>query len=158
MNTPIKKLPCRVTDIMEHIPHRYPFLLVDMILDYKINSFVKAQKNVTFNEPYFEGHFPTYPIMPGVLILESLAQISGILTTLGAEALDSKHLYFLAGVNNVRFKKPVLPGDILILHSELSKSVKNLYKYKTQALVNDLIVAEAEIMLAKGEIRNEQNS
>ncbi len=158
MTSQIKKLPCRVIDIIEHIPHRYPFLLVDVILDYKINSFIKAQKNVTFNEPYFEGHFPNYPIMPGVLILESLAQASGILTTLNVGHLDSKHLFFLAGINGVKFKKPVLPGDVLILYSELSKSMKGLFKYKTQALVNNLVVAEAEITLAKGEIKNEQNT
>ena len=158
MNSPIKKLPCKVVDIIDYIPHRYPFLLIDVILEYQTNLLLKTQKNVTYNEPYFEGHFPKYPIMPGVLILEALAQTSGVLAILSDGVLSKNNLFFLAGINDVRFKKTVLPGDILILHAELIKTVKTLYKFKTKAYVEDKIVAEADIVLVKGEVKNEQDS
>ena len=136
--------------VLARLPHRYPFLLVDRILERgerEGQPFVRALKNVSVNEPYFQGHFPGRPIMPGVLQIEALAQASIFLLN---DQMPEGSLAFLAGVEGVRFKKPVVPGDQLILESQLEFFRRNLGKVKTQALVDGVVVTEATIMFAVG--------
>ena len=136
--------------VLERLPHRYPFLLVDRILERGERDglpFVRALKNVTINEPFFQGHFPGRPIMPGVLQIEALAQASIFLLE---DQMPAGSLAFLAGVEAVRFKKPVVPGDQLILESQLEYFRRSLGKVKTQALVDGVVVTEAQIMFAIG--------
>ena len=136
--------------VLERLPHRYPFLLVDRILERGERDglpFVRALKNVTINEPFFQGHFPGRPIMPGVLQIEALAQASIFLLE---DQMPAGSLAFLAGVEAVRFKKPVVPGDQLILESNLEYFRRSLGKVKTQALVDGVVVTEAQIMFAIG--------
>jgi 3-hydroxyacyl-[acyl-carrier-protein] dehydratase len=136
--------------VLARLPHRYPFLLVDRILERGERDgqpFVKALKNVSVNEPYFQGHFPGRPIMPGVLQIEALAQASIFLLE---DQMPEGSLAFLAGVEGVRFKKPVVPGDQLILESQLEFFRRNLGKVKTQALVDGVVVTEAVILFAVG--------
>ncbi len=136
--------------VLARLPHRYPFLLVDRILERgerEGQPYVKALKNVSVNEPYFQGHFPGRPIMPGVLQIEALAQASIFLLE---DQMPEGSLAFLAGVEGVRFKKPVVPGDQLILESQLEFFRRNLGKVKTQALVDGVVVTEATIMFAVG--------
>jgi 3-hydroxyacyl-[acyl-carrier-protein] dehydratase len=136
--------------VLARLPHRYPFLLVDRILERGERDglpFVRALKNVTINEPFFQGHFPGRPIMPGVLQIEALAQASIFLLE---DQMPEGSLAFLAGVEAVRFKKPVVPGDQLILESSLEFFRRNLGKVKTQALVDGVVVTEAQIMFAVG--------
>ncbi|MHB8404294.1 MAG: 3-hydroxyacyl-ACP dehydratase FabZ [Gammaproteobacteria bacterium] len=133
--------------IMKQLPHRYPFLLVDRVLECKLGRSLTAVKNVTINEPFFPGHFPRRPVMPGVLILEALAQATGLLTfaTLG-HAPDQKTLYYFVGIDNARFKKPVEPGDQLILKVEHLWNKRGVWKYKARAEVDGQMVTEAELM------------
>ena len=136
--------------VLARLPHRYPFLLVDRILERGERDglpFVRALKNVTINEPFFQGHFPGRPIMPGVLQIEALAQASIFLLE---DQMPEGSLAFLAGVEAVRFKKPVVPGDQLILESQLEYFRRSLGKVKTQALVDGVVVTEAQIMFAVG--------
>ena len=136
--------------VLARLPHRYPFLLVDRILERGERDglpFVRALKNVTINEPFFQGHFPGRPIMPGVLQIEALAQASIFLLE---DQMPEGSLAFLAGVEAVRFKKPVVPGDQLILVSHLEYFRRSLGKVKTQALVDGVVVTEAQIMFAVG--------
>ena len=139
-----------IQKVLERLPHRYPFLLVDRILERGERDglpFVRALKNVTINEPFFQGHFPGRPIMPGVLQIEALAQASIFLLE---DQMPQGSLAFLAGVEGVRFKKPVVPGDQLILESQLEYFRRSLGKVKTQALVDGVVVTEAQIMFAVG--------
>jgi len=133
-----------INQILKMLPHRYPFLLVDRVLELEANKRVKALKNVTMNEPHFTGHFPDFPVMPGVLILEALAQTAALLT-FGGDAVDDS-VYFFVGVDNARFKKPVTPGDQLILNASIERFKAGIWKFKTFATVNDVIVTEAELM------------
>jgi 3-hydroxyacyl-[acyl-carrier-protein] dehydratase len=136
--------------VLARLPHRYPFLLIDRILERGERDgqpYVKALKNVSVNEPYFQGHFPGRPIMPGVLQIEALAQASIFLLE---DQMPEGSLAFLAGVEGVRFKKPVVPGDQLILESQLEFFRRSLGKVKTQALVDGVVVTEATIMFAVG--------
>ena len=139
-----------IQKVLERLPHRYPFLLVDRILERGERDglpFVRALKNVTINEPFFQGHFPGRPIMPGVLQIEALAQASIFLLE---DQMPEGSLAFLVGVEAVRFKKPVVPGDQLILESQLEYFRRSLGKVKTQALVDGVVVTEAQIMFAVG--------
>ena len=142
-----------IRGILEHMPHRYPFLLVDRVIDMEPDKFIHAYKNVTFDEPFFTGHFPDFPVMPGVLIMEALAQAAGVLSfvTLG-EKPDGKSLFFFAAIDNARFKKPVTPGDQLHLHVEITRKMKSVWKYKAIARVDGEIAAEADLMCARKEI------
>jgi len=133
-----------INQILKMLPHRYPFLLVDRVLELEANKRVKALKNVTMNEPHFTGHFPDFPVMPGVLILEALAQTAALLT-FGGDAVDDS-VYFFVGVDNARFKKPVTPGDQLILNASIERFKAGIWKFKTFATVNDVIVTEADLM------------
>lgn len=136
-----------IREIMKLIPHRAPFLLVDRIIDYTGGDTLTALKNVTFNEPFFPGHFPNVPTMPGVLIIEAMAQASGILAVLksGVRPESGMILYF-AGIDHARFKRPVVPGDQLIFLVKLEKQKRDLWKFKTTATVDGLLVCEAEMM------------
>lgn len=138
-----------INKILKQLPHRYPFLLVDRVLSLEKGKSIKALKNVTINEPFFEGHFPHRPVMPGVLMLEALAQASALL---GFDALDTasndEMIYYLAGMDNVRFKRPVEPGDQLILQAELVRMKAGIFKFKAQALVNGEVAVEADLTCA----------
>jgi len=140
-----------IHEIMQHLPHRYPFLLIDRVIELEKDKSIHAYKNVTINEPFFIGHFPGYPIMPGVLIMEALAQAAGVYTyvTLNEKAADGS-LFFYAGIDNARFKKPVTAGDQLHLHAEVTRRVKTVWKFKAEARVDGEIVAEADLMFARG--------
>ena len=143
--------------VMRFLPHRYPFLLVDRVLELVAGESIRALKNVTVNEPFFPGHFPTRPVMPGVLIIEAMAQAAGILTfeTAGIVPEPDDRFYFV-GIDKARFRKPVEPGDQLILNAVLVRSLKGIWKFDATATVDGREVASAEIMLApeaKGEAR-----
>lgn len=136
-----------IRDVMQFLPHRYPFLLVDRVVAHEQGQRIVALKNVTMNEAHFVGHFPELPTMPGVLILEALAQASGILAVLksGLRA-DSGLILYFAGIDNCRFKRPVVPGDQLMLHAELDKQKRDLWKFRTYAKVGDAVACEADMM------------
>ncbi|MGA9852380.1 MAG: 3-hydroxyacyl-ACP dehydratase FabZ [Gammaproteobacteria bacterium] len=138
--------------IMKQLPHRYPFLLVDRVLDCKPGVSLTAVKNVTINEPFFPGHFPHRPVMPGVLILEALAQATGLLAfaTIG-HSPEPNELYYFVGIDNARFKKPVEPGDQMLLKVEYLWDKRGIWKFKARAEVDGRVVTEAELMCAAQE-------
>ncbi|EKD78093.1 MAG: (3R)-hydroxymyristoyl-ACP dehydratase [uncultured bacterium] len=137
-------------EVRKYLPHRYPFLLVDTVESYELNKWIKAIKNVTYNEPYFQGHFPALPVMPGVLIVEALAQASGILMyrTFGRYPSETD-LFYLAGIDNARFKRKVVPGDQLILQVDVIRARENLWKFKGEATVNGELACYAEFLNIK---------
>ena len=136
-----------IHEILNHLPHRYPFVLIDRVTDLKLNEEITAIKNVTINEPFFPGHFPYHPVMPGVLIVEAMAQAAAVLSFKTMNVLPSEDsVYYFAGIDSVRFKKPVSPGDQLILNVKIDRVLKGIWKYKGQAKVDGQIVAEAEMM------------
>ena len=138
-----------ISEIMQYIPHRYPFLLVDRVISIKPGKNIVAIKNVTINEPFFVGHFPNQPIMPGVMILEALAQTSAILSFKSDNfKVNDNSVYYLVGIDNARFKKPVVVGDQLMLHATLMRHIKGFWKFTAQAKVGDDVVAEAELICA----------
>ncbi|MEN9879395.1 MAG: 3-hydroxyacyl-[acyl-carrier-protein] dehydratase FabZ [Pseudomonadota bacterium] len=141
-----------VHQIRKILPHRYPFLLVDRVEDIEFGQRIHAIKNVTVNEPFFPGHFPEYPVFPGVLIMEALAQAAAILTFASASEEETKQaaddLYLFAGIDNARFKRPVMPGDRLELFAEMTANKRGIYKYKAVAKVDGQVVAEADLMCA----------
>jgi len=136
-----------IQKILELLPHRYPFLLVDRIVELEPRKRIVGLKCVSVNEPYFQGHFPGVPVMPGVLIIEALAQAAAILSfkTMGSKP-DDKSVYYFVGIDGARFKKPVFAGDQLHLHVEITRTVKGIWKYAAKAKVNDQVVTEAELM------------
>lgn len=133
--------------ILRKLPHRYPFLLVDRVLEFEKDVRIKALKNVTINEPFFGGHFPSRPVMPGVLMLEALAQAAALLSfeSMGTDPGDDTVVYFV-GIDGARFKRPVGPGDQLILEARIDRAKAGIYKYKTRASVEGHTVVEAELM------------
>ena len=133
--------------ILKQLPHRYPILLVDRVIELEKGVRIKALKNVSINEPHFQGHFPHRPVMPGVLMLEALAQAAALLAfdTLG-ETPDDQTVYYFAGIDGARFKRPVEPGDQLILEVELDRMKAGIFKFKARAKVGDEIATEAELM------------
>ena len=142
-----------IYDILKHLPHRYPFLLIDRVVDYEPGKTLVAIKNVTHNEPHFPGHFPNRPIMPGVLILEALAQATGILAFKTSDRIpDDNSLYYFVGIDNARFKQPVEPGDQLRLEVEFIKQMRGIWKFKGQALVDGKVVCSADLMCAEREV------
>jgi 3-hydroxyacyl-[acyl-carrier-protein] dehydratase len=136
-----------IHEILEHLPHRYPILLVDRVLDVMPGERIVALKNVSVNEPFFPGHYPHHPVMPGVLIVEALAQAAAILSfkTMGGKP-DDKSVYYFVGIDGARFKRPVSPGDQLILEVSIQANKRGLWKFAAQAKVEDLVAAEAELM------------
>ena len=143
-----------IHEILKQLPHRYPILLVDRVLEIEKGVSIRALKNVSINEPFFLGHFPHHPVMPGVLILEALAQAAALLTfnTLGVTP-DDDTVYYFAGIDGARFKRPVEPGDQLILEVKLDRTKAGIYKFKAKALVGTDVVAEAELMCTMKKIR-----
>ena len=136
-----------IHEIRKYLPHRYPFLLVDRVIELEVGKSILAQKNVTINEPFFNGHFPNHPVMPGVLIIEALAQAAAILSfrTMGIYP-DPDSVYYFVGIDNARFKKPVTAGDVLKLSVIINRQIRGVWKYTAQAIVENQVVAEAEIM------------
>ncbi len=143
-----------IQHILRKLPHRYPFLLVDRVLEVEKGVRIKALKNVTINEPYFQGHFPARPVMPGVLMLEALAQAAALLSfeSLDEDPGEDMVVYF-AGIDNARFKRPVGPGDQLILEAAIDRARSGIYRYKTRATVEGLVVAEADLMCTMRNVR-----
>jgi len=140
-------MPLPVTEILKLLPHRYPFLLVDKVLEFEKETSLKALKNVTVNEPFFQGHFPDKPVMPGVLQLEAMAQAGGLLLGLSREGLGDK-LFMFTGINNAKFRRPVLPGDQLILTVSDVKQKLSLWRMKGTATVDGQLACEAELTAA----------
>lgn len=136
-----------IQEIMNLLPHRYPFLLIDKILEFEVDKRVVGIKNVTINEPFFQGHFPGHPIMPGVLLLEAMAQTGGVLTlkSLPVEEIKKKVLYFMS-IDKAKFRKPVLPGDQVRFDLNLIKKRGPITSFKAEATVDGALVAEAEMM------------
>ena len=136
-----------IHEILEYLPHRYPILLVDRVLECEPGKHIVGIKNVSINEPFFQGHFPHHPVMPGVLIIEALAQVSAILSfkTLGNKP-DDKSGYYFVGIDEARFKRPVMPGDQLRLEATLERNVRGIWKFAAQAKVGEVVAAEAKLM------------
>ena len=144
----VPELPMQVQTIREYLPHRYPFLLVDRVTEVTENA-ITGYKNVSINEEFMQGHFPGYPIMPGVLIVEAMAQISGVLGfIMNGEKPRPGSLFLFAGAEKIRFKKQVVPGDQLVLKSELNKKKRGIYKYLCTATVDGVVAATAEIIIS----------
>lgn len=143
-----------IHEILDHLPHRYPFVLVDRVLSLELGKNITAVKNVTINEPYFPGHFPYHPVMPGVLIVEALAQAAAILSfkTMDTKPTDDS-VYYFAGIDEARFKKPVSPGDQIILNVSIDRILKGIWKYTGVAKVDDTVVAEVKMMCILKEIQ-----
>lgn len=133
--------------ILQKLPHRYPFLMVDRVLEIEKNVRIRALKNVTINEPFFQGHFPGRPVMPGVLMLEALAQAAALLAfeTMGA-GLDDNSVYYFVGIDGARFKRPVEPGDQLFLDVQMDRNKGGIYKFNAQALVGEELAVQAQLM------------
>ncbi|MEO6422026.1 MAG: 3-hydroxyacyl-ACP dehydratase FabZ [Candidatus Nitrotoga sp.] len=142
-----------IYEVLEYLPHRYPFLLIDRVLSYDPGKDIVALKNVSINEPFFGGHFPHHPVMPGVMIVEAMAQAAAILTfkTLGTKP-DDKSVYYFVGIDGTRFKKPVSAGDQLILKVSFLRNLRGLWKFSSTAEVDGQLVAEAELMCTVREL------
>ena len=136
-----------IHEVLKRLPHRYPFLLVDRVLELETGKRIKALKNVTMNEPFFGGHFPHRPVMPGVMMLEALAQAAAILGFDNLGVLpDDQTVFYFAGIDNARFKRPVEPGDQLILHVTLERTRAGIFKFGARATVDDALAVEADLM------------
>jgi len=142
-----------ITEILKILPHRYPFLLLDRIVDYEIGKTLTALKNVSINEPFFQGHFPHYPVMPGVLMLEAMAQCGAVLASLGLDAHSSdNHVYLFVGADNVRFRKPVSPGDQLIFKATMVRERRGMWKVSCVSEVEGETVASCDVMFTYREV------
>ncbi len=138
-----------IHEIIKRLPHRFPFLLVDRVVELEKGVRIKALKNVTINEPFFPGHFPHRPVMPGVLMLEALAQTAAILSfETAGQVPDEKTVYYFAGIDGARFKRPVEPGDQLVMEVDLLRAKSGIYKYAGRATVDGELCVEAELMCA----------
>lgn len=145
-------LPIEAKDIQKLIPHRYPFMLLDRIMAFEANQSLCAIKNVSMNEPHFQGHFPDFPVMPGVLIIEAMAQACGALAILSEGGRNPDEIYFFAGIDNARFKRQVIPGDQLVFEIEFITGKRGIGKFKALAKVDGQVAVEAEIMCAKRKV------
>ena len=136
-----------IQEILAHLPHRYPMLLIDRVLSVDPGRQIIALKNVTVNEPFFAGHFPHYPVMPGVLIVEAMAQAAAVLAikTFNLKS-DSGSVYYFVGIDDSRFKKPVVPGDRLILKVQILRAIRGIWKFSAQAMVEDAMVSQAQLL------------
>ena len=144
-----------INQILKHLPHRYPFLLIDRVTEFHAGESLTGIKNVTYNEPFFQGHFPQRPVMPGVLILEAMAQATGLLAFRTAErGAERDSLYFLVGMDRARFKHPVEPGDQLVLNARLIRSRRGIWVFDCDARVDGKVVASAEIMCTERDIKS----
>jgi 3-hydroxyacyl-[acyl-carrier-protein] dehydratase len=136
-----------IHEILKYLPHRYPFLLVDRVISFETGKDIVALKNVSINEPFFSGHFPHHPVMPGVLIVEALAQAAALLTLKTEDTINKDNtVYYFVGIDGVRFKKPVMAGDQLILKVAIERQIKGLWKYSARAEVDEQLVTEAVLM------------
>ena len=133
-------------NIQNYLPHRYPFLLIDKIIEIKKGEMITAQKNVSNNEPLFQGHFPEYPVFPGVLLLEAMAQATAILDVESNDRDMSKQLYYFVGIDNARFKKQVVPGDIIVINAKLIQSKSEVHKFTADCKVGEDIVCKADLI------------
>jgi 3-hydroxyacyl-[acyl-carrier-protein] dehydratase len=140
-----------IKEILTLLPHAYPFLLVDRIIEMEPGKRIVGIKNVSYNEPFFPGHFPGRPIMPGVLIIEAMAQTAGVLAFKSMEGKGQKKPVFFLGMDNVRFRKPVIPGDQLRLELEITRHRQSIWGFKGKAFVGDLLVAEGDLLAMLGE-------
>lgn len=140
------ELPLKIQDVMKHLPHRYPFLLVDRILEHTPDKRITGLKNVTINEPFFQGHFPGTPIMPGVLIVEAMAQVGGVFAMLSTPDKAEGTLMYFMGLDQVKFRKPVVPGDQLIIEVEVLKKRGKVLKFSGIAKVDGQVVTEAQLL------------
>ena len=140
-------------NIQNYLPHRYPFLLIDKVIDIKKNKSIIAQKNVSYSEPFFQGHFPDYPVFPGVLLLEAMAQATAILDIESNKRDMSKQLYYFVGIDKARFKKQVVPGDIIIINAKLNQSKSDIHKFSSECHVNDEVVCTSDLI---GAIRSKK--
>lgn len=139
----------QIKEIFEYLPHRYPFLMIDRVLECETGKSIVAVKNVSVNEPYFQGHFPGRPVMPGVLILEAFAQAAGILAFKSSDARPEEDVaYYMAGIDNARFRDTVTPGDQLMLHVTMKRTIRSIWKFGGEAKVSDKVVATADVMVA----------
>ncbi len=142
-----------IDEILEYLPHRYPFLLVDRVTEIEKGQSIHGYKNISFNEPFFQGHFPNHPIMPGVLILEAMAQLSGILGFVTVDRKPTNGLVqYLAGSSKARFKRPVVPGDRLCMESKVISVKRGIWKFDCRALVDGDVVCVADILTAEREV------
>jgi 3-hydroxyacyl-[acyl-carrier-protein] dehydratase len=142
-----------IHEILDYLPHRYPFVLIDRVLSLEVGKEIVAVKNVTINEPFFPGHFPYHPVMPGVLIVEAMAQAAAVLSFKTMDAKPSEDsVYYFAGIDSARFKKPVSPGDQIILNVKIDRILKGIWKYQGVAKVDGNVVAEASMMCILKEI------
>ena len=137
-----------ILQIQKLLPHRYPFLLIDRVLESESRAYLKAIKNVTANEPFFQGHFPNNPVFPGVLMLEALAQATALLTAISDNEFGEGTTYYLAGIDKARFKRQVVPGDQLLLDVTFEKSRRNIWSFECKAEVDGVLAARANIMCA----------
>jgi len=142
-----------IEEIKQYLPHRYPFLLIDRVVSFEKDKRIVALKNVTVNEPFFPGHFPHFAVMPGVLVVEAMAQAAAVLSlkSLGHRN-DGKWVYYFVGIDGARFKRPVIPGDQLILEVDAGRNARGIAKFTAIARVGDAVVAEAELLCALREL------
>ncbi|SDQ46231.1 3-hydroxyacyl-ACP dehydratase FabZ [Pseudoxanthomonas sp. CF125] len=150
MNEPVK-LPIDVTRIQQLLPHRYPFLLVDRVVEFEAHKSIVALKNVSINEPFFQGHFSGHPVMPGVLVIEALAQAGGVLTQLSRGTVADNKLFYLVKIDNARFSRMVVPGDVLELHVQIKRIIRTMTFYTCVARVGGEEVACADVLCAETE-------
>ena len=142
-----------IREILKYLPHRYPFLLLDRVLEFELDTRLLAQKNVTINEQFFQGHFPNFPVMPAVLILEAMAQATGLLALRSMDAPPSENsVYYFVGIDKARFRKPVVPGDQLLIEVTREKTSRRVWQVAAVARVEDAVVADAKIMGALREM------
>lgn len=148
-----------INEVLKYLPHRYPFLLIDRVLACEPGKSITALKNVTINEPFFMGHFPHHPIMPGVMIIEALAQAAAILSfrTMNHTA-DDRVIYYFVGIDRARFKRPVKPGDVLTLDVTLKRHTRNIWMFSGMARVNDAVATEADLMCTIRSIDDDKSS
>ncbi|APX91865.1 3-hydroxyacyl-[acyl-carrier-protein] dehydratase FabZ [Halomonas sp. 1513] len=142
-----------INEIREYLPHRYPFLLIDRVTELQLGELIRGYKNVSINEPFFNGHFPHHPIMPGVLVIEAMAQACGILGFKTVNKLPADgYVYYLVGSDNVRFKRPVMPGDRLHIEAKVIREKRGIWKFACRASVDDELACEAEIICAERKV------
>ena len=142
-----------INEIMKVLPHRYPFLLIDRVVSFDPNKTLVAIKNVTINEPFFQGHFPGHPVMPGVLIIEAMAQTAALLAFQSLDITKHEdHVVYFVGIDQARFKKPVVPGDQLIITAEIVRNLKGIWKFSAKAEVDGKIASEAVLMCTMREV------
>jgi 3-hydroxyacyl-[acyl-carrier-protein] dehydratase len=134
-----------INEIMKILPHRYPFLLVDRIVEHELGKKIVGLKNVTINEPFFQGHFPGYPVMPGVLIIEAMAQVGGILAYMASKDEIRKKLCYFVGIDNAKFRRPVMPGDQLRIEMEAVSNRRNIWCFNGKVFVDDKLATEADL-------------